>query len=132
MFRFRAGACFNTSSFVINYIAFAGTLASAVAIASSNWVPKTARPDWTWCEDYAFAYSTYVVACEPERECQVGMGIFVFGEPRGEKISFFGQREITVIGIGSLHMRSTDGKGSVKVAFIQRTVALIKTPPIQW
>ncbi len=60
------------------------------------------------------------------------MGVFVFGNPLGEKIGFSGEREITVIGAGSLHMRSTDGKGPVKVAFMQKSAEPIKTTPIEW
>ena len=99
---------------------------------ASDWTQKAAGESWTWCEDYVFAYATYIVACEPTRECQVGMGIFAFGEPRGEKVRFSGEREITVIGIGSLHIRTTDRKGPAKAAFILKNAELIKTPPIKW
>ena len=66
--------------------------------------------------DYAFKWATYRVACEPGRQCQVGMGVFTLGQPLGEKISFSGETEIFVIGFGSLHIRPFDGRGPVKAA----------------
>lgn len=103
-----------------------------VAVAEGPWVTKAVGADWTWCEDYVYAYATYVVACEPNRECQVGMGVFAFGGPLGEKIRFTGQREITVVGFGALHMRMVDGVGPGKIAFAQKNAELIKTTPIPW
>lgn len=107
----------------------AAAVAFVLATASSfaaGWVRKTAGTDWTWFEDYAFAWATYVVACEPDRRCQVGMGIFSFGAPRGEKISFTGERDILVVGFGSLHIRSVDGKGTVKAAIAPKEAGLLK------
>jgi hypothetical protein len=104
-----------------------GTVASGALAA--DWVRKVATSEWTWFEDYAFAWATYVVACEPARSCQVGMGVFAFGAPRGEKISFTGEREILVVGIGALHIRAADGRGPVKAAVAPKKVGLIK---ISW
>lgn len=101
-------------------------------LAANPWVTKVVSEDWTWCEDYIYSYATYVVACEDNRECQIGMGVFALGRPLGEKIRFAGNREITVIGIGALHMRAIDGKGPVKVAFAQTKAEPIKTTPIPW
>ena len=112
-------------------VAIAIAVVSGAAL-SGAWVIKSATSEWTWCEDYVYAYATYVVACESGRDCQVGMGVFAFGAPLGEKIGFSGQREITVLGAGSIHMRSTDGKGPVKVAFTQTSAEVIKTTPIPW
>lgn len=92
---------------------------------AQDWVRKTTSDDWTWFEDYVFAWATYVVACEPGRTCQVGMGISMFGEPRGEKLRFTGEREITVIGAGAIHMRPADGKGPVKAALAPKKSGLI-------
>ena len=75
---------------------------------------------WQWAEDYVYGSATYVVACPNDRRCEVGVGIFALGEPRGEKLTFSGEREITVIGIGSLHFRVSDGRGQCKVGFVQR------------
>jgi len=75
-------------------------------------------PDWQWAEEYVFATATYVVACPPDRRVQVGMGVMAFGEPRGEKIRFSGEKEITVVGVGSLHFRVDDGKGPCRVGFV--------------
>jgi hypothetical protein len=75
---------------------------------------------WQWGEDYIYASATYIVACPLDRCCQVGMGVFAFGEPRGEKLRFSGELEITVVGMGSLHFRVDDGKGPCKVGFVQK------------
>lgn len=92
-------------------------LLSFSALASDGWTVKKVDDSWRWFEDYAWAYATYTIACEPGRECQVGMGIFAFGSPRGEKLRFTGEMEITVIGFGALHIRMVDGKGQGKAAF---------------
>lgn len=84
-------------------------------------------PHWQWAEDYIYAMATYVVACPPDRRCQVGMGIFAFGEPRGEKIRFSGEYEIAVVGAGALHFRVDDGKGPCKVGFTRTS-----SRPISW
>lgn len=84
-------------------------------------------PTWQWAEDYMYAMATYVLACPPDRRCQVGMGLFAFGEPRGEKIRFSGEYEISVIGAGALHFRVDDGKGPCKVGFTRTSVR-----PIGW
>ncbi|KAB2700311.1 hypothetical protein F9K79_05295 [Ochrobactrum sp. Kaboul] len=83
--------------------------------------------DWQWAEEYVYLYATYIVACPKDRQCQVGMGIFAFGEPRGEKIRFSGDREITVLGAGALHFRVDDGRGPCTVGFAQASNA-----PIKW
>jgi hypothetical protein len=54
------------------------------------------------------------------------MGIFSFGEPRGEKLRFTGEKEILAIGVGSLHIRPADGKGPVKAAIAQKDAGLVK------
>src|SRR5690349_11457085 len=83
--------------------------------------------NWQWAEDYIYTMATYVVACPPDRTCQVGMGVFAFGEPRGEKIRFTGEKEITVIGAGALHFRVDDGKGPCRVGFCQKS-----NRPVSW
>ncbi len=116
--------------------AVACALALAVVLSSSvvafGWTKKTAAESWTWFEDYAFVSASYHVACEPARECQVGMGVFAFGQPRGEKISFRGDREITVIGFGALYFRATDSKGPVKAAFQLKDARLVPVADIKW
>ena len=95
-----------------------------------NWVVKQAEPTWTWFEDYYYLSANYFVACEPERQCEVGTGIFSFGKPRGTITMVDGQEEITVLGIGSIHIRSGDGKGSVRAGIVQRSAEVFtKTWP---
>lgn len=81
---------------------------------------------WQWAEDYAFAMAVYTVACPQNRRVQVGMGVMSFGEPRGEKLRFSGEQEITVVGAGALHFRVDDGQGPCKVGFVQGEKRLIR------
>lgn len=103
----------------------AGLFLLASGASAQSWIYKDANDSWTWMEDYVYFYATYIVACESGRQCQVGTGIHAFGEPRGEKIRFSGQKEILVIGVGAIYLRADDDKGSVKVAFVQKTNKLI-------
>ncbi len=97
----------------------------ATCVMGAGWVRKMTGNDWTWYEDYAFAWATYVVACEPDRKCQVGMGVFAFGAPRGEKVSYSGEQEVLVVGFGSLHIRPADGQGPVRAAIAPKESGLI-------
>ncbi len=83
-------------------------------------------PNWQWAEEYVYASATYIIACPQDRRCQVGMGVFAFGEPRGEKIRFSGETKITVIGVGSLHFRVDDGLGPCKIGFVNSSRRLIE------
>jgi hypothetical protein len=84
-------------------------------------------PDWQWGEEYVNLYGQYVVACPTDRTCQVGMGVFAGGTPLGEKIRFSGEKEITVVGVGSLHFRVDDGKGPCRVAIVSAV-----NKPLTW
>jgi hypothetical protein len=55
------------------------------------------------------------------------MGVFAFGAPRGEKIRFSGECEITTIGIGALHFRVDDDLGPCRIGFTQKS-----NKPISW
>jgi hypothetical protein len=107
-------------------------LSTTPAVASaSDWIVKTAGEDWSWGEDYVFAWAKYQIACEPGRRCQVGAGWKIAGKPRGEKKRFEGEDTITVIGAGALHFRADDGKGPAKYAFRIEDRGLVKTT-IEW
>jgi hypothetical protein len=80
---------------------------------------------WTWFEDYVYAWANWTINCPPDRQCQVGMGVFTLGEPRGEKIRFSGAREFTTVGLGSIHVRVVDGKGICKVRLDHGRVGLV-------
>jgi hypothetical protein len=106
-------------------------LISCPVLGEDSWTKVDIDNDWVWAEDYIFAYAKYTVECEPGRVCQVGMGVSIYGEPRGEKIKFSGREEISVLGAGSLHFRTADGKGASRAAFILKEKALVKAN-INW
>jgi len=66
--------------------------------------------------DYAFVWAKWRITCPADRTCQVGMGVFAGGEPRGEKIRFNGAREFVTIGIGAVHAHVVDGRGPCDVS----------------
>lgn len=105
-----------------------GILALIVAGSAigSDWNRKTTKTGWTWFDDYVFAWATYKVACEPSRRCEVGMGIFAFGRPLGQRLSFSGEKDILVVGVGAIHIRPDDGKGPVKAAVALDETGLVK------
>lgn len=80
---------------------------------------------WTWFTDYVFLWANWTVNCEAGRQCQVGMGIFTGGEPRGEKIRFGPHKQFTTVGVGAIHIRVVDGKGPCTVRLDQGKVGLI-------
>ncbi|MCE2660456.1 MAG: hypothetical protein LW854_19800 [Rubrivivax sp.] len=84
-------------------------------------------PKWQWVETYVFAKATYIIACQPDRRCQVGMGVSLLGQPRGEKLRFSEEREITVLGAGALHFRVDDGRGPCRVGFVLKDRFLVTT-----
>lgn len=88
-------------------------------------IVKQVNSDWTWMSDYVFVYATWTVNCPADRECQVGMGVRMFGEPRGEKIRFSGFREFTTVGLGAIHVRCVDNKGPCAVRLDQGAVGLV-------
>lgn len=106
----------------VAFAVFAFLLSVASTASAQDWVRKVAGPDWQWYEDYAVLTGTYVVACEPQRSCEVGTGWMVSGKPRGGVTRFEGQREISVFISGSIHMRAADGKGPVKAALLPKGV----------
>jgi hypothetical protein len=77
--------------------------------------------DWQCVENYVCSLATYVVACPRNRQCEVGMGIFALGVPRGEKVVFSGRIEITVIGLGSLYFRVHDNLGPCDIQFQEKS-----------
>jgi len=85
---------------------------------------KIAEENWTWFQDYAFFQAEWTVN-SPDRTCQVGMGMMLFGEPRGEKVRFSGFKEFTTVGMGAIHVRAVDGRGRCKVRLDQGKVGLI-------
>jgi len=80
---------------------------------------KTVGRDWTWFEDYAYVTATYTCFTPKGRRVQVGMGLFVFGEPRGEKVAVSEKGDFTVLGAGAVHIRVYDDGPECEVAVTQ-------------
>ena len=112
---------------------FLCVLVCSTRAIAAGWVVKVASESWTWLDDYLYVGSgTYLVACDPGRQCVVGSGVFAFGSPRGNQTTFSGQKEITVIGVGSLHVRAADGKGQLRAAYLLKDHGLVTVPVITW
>lgn len=82
-------------------------------------VKKRVGREWTWFEDYVYAAATYRCFTPADRRVQVGMGLFVSGEPRGEKVAVSGEGSFTVIGAGAIHIRLYDDGPDCEVALSQ-------------
>jgi hypothetical protein len=91
----------------------------------TNAIVKSVGREWTWFSEYVYLYSTWTLNCPPDRQCQVGMGVMAFGEPRGEKVRFSGTTKILTVGVGSIHVRVDDDKGPCNVRLDQGDVGLI-------
>ncbi len=97
-----------------------------------EWNKRSITQEWTWFEDYVFVYAVYTLVCSPGCECQVGMGIKAFGEPRGEKIRFSEAKEVTVIGVGAIHIRNTSSGDSCQAAVRLGEFGTIPVLRIDW
>jgi hypothetical protein len=117
------------AAFTIGWLAAGCSCAQA---RGGEWHVVSADSEWTWGEDYAFAYATYAIACEPNRSCGVGTGVSVNHHPLGSKTTIHGVDTVTVVGIGSIHFRAADGKGPVQVQFVLTDRALATLPPLTW
>jgi hypothetical protein len=90
------------------------------------WRLVDANGGWAWLEDYAAVSIEYEVFASSGRLCQIGAGLFVLREPRGEKIRFTGTHRIRVFGIGALHVRVLNGNGTCWVGLTQ--VGMVNVP----
>ena len=86
---------------------------------------KRVGSDWTWFDDYVFVTASYTCFSPPGRTVQVGMGVFMFGEPRGEKVAVSGKSSFTVIGAGAIHIRVYDSVPDCEVAISQDNNVLV-------
>lgn len=68
---------------------------------------------------------TYTCFTPANRRVQIGMGLFVSGEPRGEKVAVSIKGNFTVIGAGSIHIRAYDDGPDCEVAISQNSNILI-------
>lgn len=84
---------------------------------------------WQWLEDYGYFMATYVLGCPRDRKCRIGTGLFIMGSPRGSQKDFSGDIEVTVFGLGALHVRIEDGTTPARVGFYQRSNMLIPIYP---
>ena len=86
--------------------------------AKTNVIEKKISDEWTWFLDYLFLYSKFTIFCEPGCQCKVGMGMKIFDEPRGERISFSSEIDIFTVGIGAIHVKSLSGKAECKARLL--------------
>lgn len=96
-------------------------------VLSKDWTSKQLTNKWGWFEDYAFLNATYILHCQKNCSCEYGSGLKVFGKPRGSIDSFKGVREITVYGLGAIHIRSLD---KAKVCFAKVSLKAKELIPI--
>lgn len=88
-------------------------------------IKKRVSKDWTWFEDYVYVTANYTCFTPPGRRVQVGMGLFVAGEPRGEKVAVSGKDSFTVVGAGAIHIRIYDDGSDCEVAISQDSNVLV-------
>lgn len=88
-------------------------------------IKKRVGKDWAWFEDYVYVTATYTCFTPPNRRVQVGMGIFAFGEPRGEKVAISEKGSFTVVGPGAIHIRIYDDGPDCEVAVTQDSNVLV-------
>lgn len=91
---------------------------------------RNVSDQWTWFSDYVAALGHWTVNCPVDRQCEVGMGVMAFGEPRGEKIPFQGGKQFTTLGVGAIHVRVRDGKGVCPVRLDEGSIGTINLPDI--
>ena len=87
---------------------------------------KNVTDQWTWFSDYVAGIGSWTVNCPENRQCEVGMGVKLFGAPRGERIPFHGCKEFTTLGLGAIHVRVTDGRGVCPVRLDEGHIGTIK------
>jgi hypothetical protein len=80
---------------------------------------------WHWMEDYVMLTATYVLVSPSDRRVEFGTGMFVFGEPRGSRGKFSGEREVTTYGGGAIHVRLADNGGPCLVGLAQKSYKLV-------
>ena len=87
---------------------------------------KSVGSNWTWITNYAYAYAKWTLNVEAGRRCEVGLGIKVFGGPRGQRIKFTDYTEFVTLGLGAVHVRTRDGGPPCTVRLDQGTAGPIK------
>lgn len=73
---------------------------------------------WTHITDYYYTSTlNWKIECDnPDVRCKVGMGVFLWGEPLGEKIGFNGKCEFMTLGSGAIYAKiDDDTPGKVRV-----------------
>jgi hypothetical protein len=88
-------------------------------------IRKRVGKEWTWFESYIYVSASYVCFTPPDRRVQVGMGVFAFGRPLGEKIAICERGSFTVIGVGAIHIRVYDDGPDCEVAISQDSNVLV-------
>lgn len=88
-------------------------------------IKKRVGKAWTWFEDYVYVTASYTCFTPPDRRVQVGMGMFISGEPRGEKVAVSVKDSFTVVGAGAIHIRIYDDGPDCEVAISQDSNVLV-------
>lgn len=102
------------------------------AQAQNKWMIVRSNGQWKKANTYVYLSVLLVIECEAGRKCEAGTGVSLKGKPRGSRRTFEGRTEMTVYGFGTLQVRPADGKGPVKVAFLERDAAAVPVYPPLW
>lgn len=105
---------------------------SAAANSAQKWTVLTSDGDWSHASTYVFLSVTFVIACEPNRRCEAGTGLYVGGKPRGSRRAFSGTITMTAFGAGALYLRADDGNGKVQLAYYEQDSRLVPVYPPVW
>src|SRR4051812_12629284 len=88
-------------------------------------IKKRVGKEWVWFEEYVYVTATYTCFTPADRRVRVGMGIFAFDEPRGEKVAISVKGSFAVLAIGAVHIRIYDDGPDCEVAITQDSNVLV-------
>lgn len=87
-----------------------------IAVAATAYAKEKEVTDkWTWFTNYYYFSSEWTLNAEVGRQLEVGLGISVFGKPRGGIHKFSQYYTFTAYGAGAIKVRVIDGKGPCMV-----------------
>lgn len=121
------GARFGPTWRVLVVLSFLSSPASA-----DGWLTKPIDQQWTWFDDYLVLYASYTLVCSSGCSCEVGMGVKLFGEPRGEKKRFSDVAEVLAVGMGAVHIRTRNDTSPCKAAMHIGEIGTVPVVDIEW